>query len=175
MQNVLSLVIGVLPEAVLFFLIFCFAKIIKEKRLILFFSFYAIHAIFVLVMPYLLPLYFLEPIAIFIALKLIYKKEAKIIDMFVAYIIYVLLGAFSFVSILLPTYEAAFIANRVLVISFAWALKPQLHILYNLYKRYWNKQKDTSLKVKSLDVRNASIILMNVAVILSSFIISLMK
>lgn len=167
----LEIILGQIPEAIYFALFMIFAKELKTKRTLF---------VLFMVFEYLALKYFIKfdvlfqllyTIMTFSNLKVLYKDKAIITDIFVfmgASLLLILLSFISYVPINLlikDMYVAFYVAltiNRIIMFGSLVLLKNRLPKLYKNYRFFWNRHRDKSVKIRSLTLRNISIILFNV-------------
>lgn len=152
-------------EAIYFSMFLLIGKNIKEKRFLF---------LTIMILEYLLLKHFIEfnvwfqiiyTFMSFINLKVLYKEKAQITDIFLfmaASIILVLVSMFcGFFQILFNIkYFYLLILNRILLFLILLGIKNQINKIYNKYCLYWNRHT-YSHKIKSLTLRNISIIIFN--------------
>lgn len=168
----LSIIIGLMPEAIFFAMFVIGAKGIKkgERRLPLVVFFIAAFLIIGLLLAYNIWEYVLLTVAMYIIMKLLHEKT-EFIDLFLLTIPYLILAVIGFVCFgigqLLPDSICPplimLIINRLLLLIIISALYPRLYRWYNTYKKVWNVHKDS--KIKSITVRNISILVCNAIII----------
>ena len=158
----LELLIGQIPEAIFFALFMIYAKGLKEKRILF---------IILMVVEYLLILqniYFniyaqiLYTILTYLTLKILYKEEAQIIDIFtftIANIILIITSALCF-YICLQNVVIATLVNRILIFLLMFLLKNKLINIKNFYRKIWNKETNET-KIKTTTFRSINIIILN--------------
>lgn len=101
----------------------------------------------------------------FVNLKVIYKEKAQITDIFlfmISSIVLVLVSIFCglFQILLGVPYFYLLILNRILLFLVLFWVKNKINKTYKRYCLYWNKHNN-SHKIKSLTLRNISIIVFN--------------
>lgn len=167
----LEIILGQIPEAIYFALFMIFAKELKRNK-----------ALFVLFMvfEYLALKHFIKFDVLFqilytamtyLNLKVFYKDKAIITDIFVfmgASLLLIITSILSYVPaniLIKDMYLAFYVAlaiNRALMIILLAVLKNRLPKLYKSYRFFWNRHRNTTVKIRSLTLRNISIILFNV-------------
>lgn len=172
----LSLILGILPQALYFMLFLTKTKEIKSKRILLTILFYIIIALMVMITRYNLYLYLLIIPLIYGAMKLLYKRKAQIIDIFL------IASGFGYMIIIsylcsfiyknnYNLYWIAYAINNILLFSI-FAFMNRLKALYRKYIKVWNRNPNN--KVRSISVRNVSLLLLNAFIfILDVFIIKI--
>lgn len=160
---IISLLFGMLPEVLFVTLSVIFVKDIKKNRLKLF-SLLAIgYILLIMICRYQLLFYLGYIVYVYIVLKKLYKS--KVIDLFVVSVISAYLTLMSFLSFkLVDTYMLAYIINRLLLFIPIFLLNYRLNDAYNIYYKLWDRHDGS--KIKSLTVRNISLILTNIFIVL---------
>lgn len=169
-MNLLEIFFGLVPEAIYFSLFMVFAKELKTKRilfiLIMIFEYIALkHFI-----KFNVLFQFIYTFMVYLNFKVLYKDKAIITDLFVfmvASLVLILLSGISYilVNLLIKDIYIAFyvslIINRISLFSLLIIARKKLPKLYNNYKFFWNRHKDKTVKIRSLTLRNISVILFN--------------
>lgn len=173
MRVILSLLLGILPQALYFMLFLTKTKEIKSKRILLTILFYIIITLMVMITRYNLYLYLLIIPLMYGAMKLLYKKKVQIIDVFIIAAGYGYLNIISYLCSLIyrnnmNLYWFAYIINNVLLFSIL-SLEPFFIKWYRWYYRQWNRHPNN--RFRSISVRNVSAILLNVFIIILDIII----
>lgn len=152
-------------EAIYFSEFLLLGKKIKEKRLLF---------TGVMIFEYLILKYFIEYSVYFqliytfmsyINLKVFYKEKAQITDIFLfasaSLILMVICGVSYFIVFFtIKQYLVALILSRVLMFLFLFVFKEKINSVYKNIYELWNRHNYKG-KLKSLTVRNISIILFN--------------
>lgn len=161
----LTIFVGMLPEILYLTKFMEYCKRITEHR-IKFFIFMTLAYILCILISQYKTLYYL--VFIFLAyfiMKIIYKEKVQIIDIFVFSICLMYLTLISFICAYfikddLSNYYTMLIINRVtLIIPFIF--KDKFYILYDKYKKMWNRNDKEKRPIKSITLRNTSLILLN--------------
>ena len=161
----LTIFVGMLPEIIFFTKFMEYTKNIKEHRIKFFLLIILVYVLCVLVSQYKI-LYYVGFIFIsYIAMKLIYKEKVQIIDIFVISIalMYLTLTSyicFTFVKEDMSNYYLLLIINRITLLV-PFFIKNKFNILYNKYKSLWNRNNNIKKPIKSITLRNLSLILLN--------------
>lgn len=170
----MSLLFGIVPEAIYFTFYLCKMKNLKNKKLLLFVAIGVLIILATMLSNYNLYLYLLLILGIYAVIKLLYKRKVQIIDIFVIDCLYAYLMIVSFVSFYVfknnvEMYWYAYVLDRILLFIPTVVAK-KLKMLYNLYCKLWNRNERN--KLRSISVRNTSLILMNVFIfIINAFLI----
>ena len=102
----------------------------------------------------------------YVILKVLYKDKAMITDIFVFMVASLILIAVSFISymvvlVTIKNFYVAAVLNRIILAIILVVFKDKLSYFYKNYKLFWNRRKDVPVKIRSLTLRNISIILFN--------------
>ena len=174
MKFLMSFILGLLPE-VLFFTIFLInTKNIKKKKIKLFISISLIYLILVLFKNYQIINYIMFLVLIYLALKILYKKETQIIDFFIFSISYIYVFiisyiCFKFVGDNLENYWTMFIIDRALLFV-PFIFKSKFNLLYKKYCSLWNRNYEKKQPIKSITLRNISLISLNIFIFLCNIV-----
>ncbi len=174
MNFLLSILLGLIPEIFYFTLFISILKDIKYKRIKLFVLLSLIYIIFIMIIRYELLFYILFIFAIYFILKILYKNQIQIIDIFMIMYASLYLTLLSFLIYIpknLTQYFICLIINRILLFI-PFLFKNQIKTLYKKYCLYWNRNDDIKRPIKSITLRNISILVMNL-IIFIIYIISL--
>ena len=165
MNEITLLILEKVLEAIYFSLFLIFGKGIKNKRLLF---------IGIMIFQYIMLTTFIEFNVVFqliytflsfINLKVLYKDKAQITDVFlfaVASIILIVIsiGSYAIIYFTIGKYMVALILNRILLFGVLFLLKNKIRKIYKNFYSLWNRHKLPN-KMKSLTVRNISIIMFN--------------
>lgn len=174
----LSLLLGILPQSLYFMLFVTNIKQIKTRRLILLLLLFILCILLNMIIRYNIYLYLAFIPLYYFALKLLYKKKAQIIDIFIISLSFAIMSIISCVSSFIylnnySLYWIAYIVNNVLLFS-SLLLKRFYIKFYKFYCGNWNR-KDSN-KVRSITLRNISLISINVFIlILDTMLINILK
>ena len=174
MRFILSFILGLLPEVIFFTMFLINVKDIKTKKFKLFISLSIIYLLLVLIQNYKILNYILFLALVYIALKILYKKETQIIDLFVFSIsyIYVFLISyicFQFVNDNVIVYWTMFAIDRILLFI-PFIFKNKFNILYKKYCSLWNRNYEKKQPIKSITLRNISLISLNIFIFLCNIV-----
>lgn len=156
---------GVLPEVAMFSLFLTFAKGIKEKRFLLTLLMFIAYLGLKIAFSYSVYFNICYMFATYLILKLLYKGKAKITDIFTMSFTSILLIVLSCVTYyLIPNYFLSMIVNRLLVLVMIILAKVYARDLYLKFNSCWNRNRLKPNKIKSLTLRNISIISFNIGI-----------
>ena len=165
MYHLLSILLGLIPEVLYFTLFLVYTKQLKEKRFKLFFLI-AIAYFICLLLQQLVILYYIALIAlIYIILKVLYKSKTQVIDVFIISLMCLWITLLGFVSILCfednySNYWVVYTADRILLFL-PFIFKDKFNVLYKKYCKLWNRNDKEKRPIKSITLRNISLILLN--------------
>jgi len=166
----LSLFFGVLPQALFCTLMLIFMKDLKEKQFLLFIVIFILFIACIITIRHNLLLYTLFCLLVFGALKLLYGSMTYWLDAICILMIMTIVLLISLVYfVFIPNYWTALYMTQLTLLALPFMLKQLLHKFYNWYCRIWNI--GGSKKVKSITVRNVSIILFNLAIVATNYAI----
>ena len=154
----------ILTEVLYFTIGLVYLKDLKKKRIILFVLMLLAYLVFTSLCAYNIAFNILYTFALFLILKLLYKKLAHIIDIFLFTTLSISLVLISAItaSIGVSLNSYLFLVSMkslLMILSFLVGLKP-LKKFYHKYVGSWNRNKDS--KIKSITVRSLSLITFNV-------------
>jgi len=165
MYYLLSVLLGLLPEVLYFTLFLIYTKNIKEKKFKLFLLFAISYILCILVPQMQILFYILLIISFYISLKILYKKKTQIIDVFIISVAYLWLALLSFILIFfvkqdMSNYIWISVIDRILLFSI-FIFKNKFNKIYKLYCKLWNRNDKEKRFIKSITLRNISLILLN--------------
>lgn len=173
MNEIILLLLEKVCEAVYFSLFLIIGKNIKNKRLLL---------IGIMIFEYLALKHFLYynvwfqlayTFMSFVNLKVLYREKAQVTDIFlfmVASIILILLSAFTYITAMhtYKSYHISLIFNRVLIFGIIFIFRNFIKANYKSFCSLWNRHNNPN-KIRSLTLRNISIIIFNLMFWLINF------
>ena len=175
---IVSVVLGLIPEVLFFTLFIAYTKNIKEKRIKLFILISIIYFFCMLIQMYKLVYYISFIVLFYIVLKILYKQKTQIIDMFVITFAFFYVSIISYIFYLFlkddkTYYYLFYILDRVLLFI-PFIFKNKLNIIYKNYCRLWNRNDKEKRPIKSITLRNISLIAINFIIIfMNIYIISI--
>lgn len=173
MNELILLILEKVLEAIYFSLFLIFGKGIKNKRLlftgIMIFQYLILTSIIKYNVIFQLMYTFLS----FINLKVLYKDKAQITDIFLfalasIILIIISIGSYAIIYFTVGKYIVALILNRILLFSILFLLKNKINKLYKKFYSLWNRHNLPN-QMKSLTVRNISIIIFNLMFYIINF------
>lgn len=166
MEEIYRLVIVKALEAVYFSLFLIIGKGLKNKRILLTFIMIAEYLLLKQFIRYNVLFQFIYTILSFINLKVLYKEKAQITDVFLFTTASILLIFFSFicyliVALTIKNLVLTVVLNRIVIFTFLFLFRKQIKEIYKEFYSLWNRHNQPN-KIKSLTLRNISIISINV-------------
>lgn len=167
MIYLISVFLGLIPEVLYFSLALIYTKNIKKKRIKLFLLIAIAYTLCIMIIKYELLFYVLFIFILYFILKILYKDETQIIDIFVityfsfyltllSFLIYIYYG----ISNNINTYYLLYFINRILLFVI-FIFRHKFNKLYINYKKYWNRNDNIKRPIKSITLRNVSLISLN--------------
>lgn len=165
MYYLVSILFGLIPEVLYFTLFITYTKNIKEKRIKLFLLLSILYFLCMLLQRFIIIYYIIFIFFAYLILKLLYKNQAQIIDIFIASISYLWLSVLSlilmnFVNKDFSNYYIILLIQKILLFM-PFLLKNKFNILYKKYCKLWNRNDNEKRPIKSITLRNLSLILLN--------------
>lgn len=163
MSFIASLFFGMLPEVLFFVMFLIYTKNIKEKRMLLFILIVLAYILCIMISRFKLLYYIGFIILVYLILKLLYKKKTQIIDIFVFSLSTLYLTISSYICYQLMTkniIQSSFICYLLSRISLLlpFIFKNKFNKLYLNYCKLWNRNDSERRKIKSITLRNISLI-----------------
>ncbi len=165
MYYLISILFGLIPEVLYFTLFITYTKNIKEKRIKLFLLIAISYFLCILVQSFQILFYILLIVLIYMSLKILYKEKVQIIDIFIISIDYLWIAILSTLLLILlnedkSNYYLLYIIDRILLFV-PFIFKNKFSVLYKKYCRLWNRNDKEKRPIKSITLRNISLILLN--------------
>ena len=167
-QILMSVLLGMLPEVLYFTLFLKYTKNLQEKIVKLGLLIGLAYILCMFVQRYQVVYYILFIALVYSILKLLYKNKAQIIDVFVigiASVYITFISTFCYIIVnnnLILYYLMAFISKICLFIPFIF--KNKFNKIYKQYCSLWNRNYNQTNKIKSITLRNISLIILNILV-----------
>lgn len=173
MDNIGITILEKVFEAVFFALFLIFGKKLKEKRLLF---------IGIMIAEYLILKHFIKfnvyfqlayTFMTFLTLKVLYKEKAQITDIFLfmsASLIIITVSVIAYIplhlifknNVVYFWYIVVLIINRIILAIILYLIKDKINVIYKKFYTRWNRPKHfNNAKIKSLTLRNISIIIFN--------------
>lgn len=169
-QIILSIFLGLIPEVLYFTLFITYTKNIKEKRIKLFLLISLVYILCMFIQRYKIFYYVLFIVLIYLIMKVLYKKKTQILDVFVIsigaiYMTIVSYIGFCFFNEDLSNYYIMMLIARILLFL-PFIFRKYFNILYKKYCKLWNRNDDEKRPIKSITLRNISLVTINIAIFL---------
>ena len=174
MYYLISILLGLIPEVLYFTLFMIYAKDIKEKKIRLFLLIGIAYFLCILVQQYKIIYYLLFIVLVYGILKILYKKKVQIIDVFAFSLSSIYLTIISAFCILflnedLSNYWTLYTISRILLFI-PFIFRNKFNGLYKEYCKLWNRNDKEKRPIKSITLRNISLISINIAIFLTNVI-----
>ena len=162
---VLSLLLGIIPETIYTTLFLIYTKDLKEKKIILGILIGIAYTLCIMIIRFQILFYIIFLFVIYIILKLLYKEKTQITDVFIVALAYLWMSLLSFVLMFCVNqdysnyYLICVINKALLFLPFIW--KNKFNIWYKKYYSLWNRNDTIEKPIKSITLRNISLILLN--------------
>lgn len=172
----MSVLFGLMPESLYFTLFISYTKNIKEKRIKLFLLISLSYFLCVLVKKWTIIFYLLSIFLFYFDLKLLYKNKVQIIDVFIISISCFYITFLSFLLIFLvksdiSNYMYIYTIDKILLYA-PFIFRKKFNIIYKKYCKLWNRNDKEKRPVKSITLRNISLILLNGIILFMNVTIS---
>ena len=167
-QFIISLFLGILPDVFYTYIYLQQIKEIKNKKFLLFAMLFVIYMVCIIFVRYHFYLYIIQNILTFWLLKKLYKSQIN--DFFLVVILDLYLFLSSIISyFLVDNYLLAMILYRILLFV-PLIFKSSIKSIYKEYSKLWNRHNNKN-KIKSITIRNISLIVFNFMIIILYFAI----
>lgn len=161
----IDLIIGKILESIYFSIFLIIGKDLKHKRFLLILIMTLEYILLTEIINYNVYFQFIYTFLTFINLKVLYKEKAQITDIFLfagASIFLILISAITYLTALYTykNFYLSLIINRILLFMFLIIFKNKIRVIYKNFYLIWNRHSNPN-KIKSLTLRNISIIIFN--------------
>lgn len=163
MKFILSLFVGMIPEVLYFTLFLIYTKNLKEKKIKLFLLIAIAYVLCIMISRYKILYYVSFIFLIYLILKLLYRKKTQIIDIFVimyASFYLTLLSYLIYFAHDFTSYLICYAINRILLFAI-FVFRNKFNVLYQKYCKFWNRNDSIKRPMKSITLRNISLIVIN--------------
>lgn len=166
----LSILLGMIPETLFFTLFLTYTKNLKNKRIKLFLGISMIYVVCIMISRFKTIYYIFFIFLMFFLLKILYKEKTQIIDIFIintglAYISFISAICFLFVKDSCLMYYIMLFFNRI-ILFIPLLFKRKVRLLYIKYCSLWNRNDTVKRPIKSITLRNLSLIGLNTFIFL---------
>lgn len=172
LRIIISIFFGMIPEVLYFTFFLIYAKDIKQKKTKLFFGILLAYIVCLMIIDYKLIYYICFVCLIYLILKILYKEKAQITDIFLFSLSTLYLTILSFLILFVRNqtqYIFYLILNRFLLIL-PFVFKDKFYKYYKKYYSLWNRNKKQKRPIKSITLRNVSLILIDIIILLVNII-----
>ena len=173
MYQLMGFIFGNLFEILFISIMFYKIKGLKEKKILLFIGTFITYFLSGFITSYSYNnqylFYILFNVIYFFILKLIYKKSINIVDFFIIYYIGMIMSFSCLILMKIFEYNyLSYIGSRIILFMFL-LISGKLNKIYRFYCYNWNRHKDN--KVKSITVRNITIISCNLMLYIINYFV----
>lgn len=172
MYYVISILLGMLPEVLYFTLFLIYTKDLKDKKFRLFGLVAIAYIICIMISQYKILYYTTFIFLIYGILKLLYKNKAQITDIFAFSVSIIYLTILSLLIYLpkdIVQYYIILLVNRILLFI-PFIFRNKFNIIYKKYYSLWNRNYEKKQPVKSITLRNISLIVINCIIFIINII-----
>lgn len=160
MNFIISLLLGMLPEVIYITAMTSYLEGIKAKRIRLFLLNSLGYIVLIMICRFELIFYIAYIIYLYWVLKLNFKVH--ITSFFMISVVFSSIAWVSFICSFWSNYYVGYIVSRVMLVIL-YLCRANFYILYRKYKACWNR--NTTHKIKSLTLRNCSLVFINITII----------
>lgn len=166
MRLLLSILLGLLPEVFYYTLFISYTKNIKDKKILLFILISISYCLCIFIQRWQLAYYMTLIVSIYIIIKLLYKRKVQIIDIFIISLMFLWATILSALMLIFlktdnSNYWMLYILDRIfLFIPFIF--KNKFNLVYKKYCKLWNRNDKEKRPIKSITLRNISLIILNI-------------
>lgn len=170
----LNILLGVIPETLFFTLYLIYTKNLENKKMKLFLGILIIYILCITINRFKILYYVSYIFLVVIFLKILYKEKTQIIDIFVfsistIYLSFLGLLCSKFVNNNYIMYYIMLILNRILLFV-PFIFKNKFNFLYKKYCGLWNRNDNIKRPIKSITLRNISLITLNIFIFIMNII-----
>ena len=160
MNFIISLLLGMLPEVIYITAMTSYLEGIKTKRIRLFLLNCLGYIVLIMICRFELLFYIAYIIYLYWVLKLNFKVH--ITSFFMISVVFSSIAWVSFICSFWSNYYVGYIISRFMLVIL-YLCRDSFYILYRRYKACWNR--NTTHKIKSLTLRNCSLVFINITII----------
>lgn len=172
MYYLVSILLGMIPEVLYFTLFLIYTKDLKDKKFRLFGLVTIAYIICIMISQYKILYYTTFIFLIYGILKLLYKNKAQITDIFAFSVSIIYLTILSLLIYLpkdIVQYYIILLVNRILLFI-PFIFRNKFNITYKKYYSLWNRNYEKKQPVKSITLRNISLIVINCIIFIINII-----
>lgn len=176
---IVKIIIGPIMDIIYFSLFIIISKKITEKRFLLAICIAVIYIICVMISKYNAFYYLMFYFLCFGVLKLLYKEKAQLADIFLVLFISLYLSLLSFIVFYFvkedySNYYQMAVINKILLFL-PLLVKDKICLGYEKYCKLWNRNDKEKRFIKSITLRNISLIVLNCFLFISNLIFIYIK
>lgn len=165
-EIITNIMVGMLPEVIFFTLFLIYTKDLKTKRKFLFLGILVSYILCIMIRQYIIMYYLIFILSIWLIEKIVYRENTDAIDIFVftvatVYLSFVGFICSRFLSKDMHNYYFILVFNRI-ALFIPFIFRSQFHNLYLKYKKFWNRNDAEKRNLKSISLRNISLIGLNI-------------
>ena len=160
MSFIISLLLGMLPEVIYITAMTSYLEGMKTKRIRLFLLNCLGYIVLIMICRFELIFYIAYIIYLYWVLKLNFKVH--ITSFFMISVVFSSIAWVSFICSFWSNYYVGYIISRFMLVIL-YLCRDSFYILYRRYKACWNR--NTTHKIKSLTLRNCSLVFINITII----------
>lgn len=175
-MNILEIILGQIHEAVYFAVFMISVKELKTRRFIFIISMIMEYLLVLNILPYSIWTHVLYFILAFLLLKILYKEESNVTDIFTLGVasLFMIISCFLLYVIIYFTIHNMLVyvvLQRIILFASIIIFRKKLPNINKLYKKLWNrsrhsyKMKSTTFRALNLVIFNLSFVLINLGVI----------
>lgn len=173
----LDILLGQIPEAIYFAIFLIYGKKLKEKRIL--FTFLLIFEYLFLkhvcMLKYDIYFQIIYTVFVYIILKVLYKEKSQLTDIFLfgssLLILLFFTVPFLLLNVFVQNIYIVCILSKIFLFIFLYLIRNKIYNIYQKYYSYWNRKERKNPKIKSLTLRNISIVTFNVLFYVTNLII----
>lgn len=168
---IISILLGLIPEFLYYYLYLIKIKELKKHKIIFGVLTFINYFVSMLLIRHSFIMYVIFDTVEYLILKILYKDQACITDFFLLLFIEIYMLIISAICYyLIPNYIVAFIINRILMFI-PLIFTKKIKLIYKKYRNMWNRNDNKLNPIKSLTLRNVSLLLMNILIIATYLIL----
>ncbi len=176
---IISLTIGMLPDVIFFTYFLTYIKDIKTKRVRLFILTMITYIVCIMISQYNTYLYLLFIFIYYGILMLLYKEKIQLTEIFLilimsAYLSYTSYFCFKFVKSDFSNYYFLAIISKI-VLFIPILIRKKIRKIYKKYCIWWNRNDGEKRPIKSITIRNISLIIFNIFIVSINILILYIK
>ena len=170
MKIILSILLGLIPETLFFTMFLIYTKNLKENKIKLFILINISYILCIMISQYKILYYVALIFLIYLILKILYKNKTQISDVFIISLSEMYLALTSYICFLFVTedfsnYYLLSILHKI-ILFLPFLFRNKFNSIYKTYYSLWNRNYDKKQPIKSITIRNISLISLNLFIFL---------